>query len=58
MKLWSMPSSGNSYKVRLLLAERAQPRLLYSPYAGYSDLAKGELQILHAAREIRKRYGL
>jgi phosphoenolpyruvate carboxylase len=44
-------------KVQLLLAELAQPRLLYSPYAAYSDLARGELQILHAAREIRKRYG-
>ncbi|MGJ7915314.1 phosphoenolpyruvate carboxylase [Massilia sp. LXY-6] len=44
-------------KVKLLLAEIAQPRLLYTPYAAYSDETNSELQILRAAREIRQRYG-
>ena len=44
-------------KVRLLLAELAQPRLLYSPYADYSEEADSELAILRAAKEIRERYG-
>jgi phosphoenolpyruvate carboxylase len=44
-------------KVKLLLAEIAQPRLLYTPYEEYSDETKSELQILRTAREIRKRYG-
>jgi phosphoenolpyruvate carboxylase len=51
------PALDEAAKVQLLLTELAQPRLLYSPYAAYSDLARGELAILHAAREIRKRYG-
>jgi phosphoenolpyruvate carboxylase len=45
-------------KVALLLAELGQPRLLYSPYASYSDETNGELAILRAAREIRQRYGV
>jgi phosphoenolpyruvate carboxylase len=45
-------------KVALLLAELGQPRLLYSPYAEYSDETNGELAILRAAREIRQRYGV
>ena len=44
-------------KVRLLLDELAQPRLLYTPYESYSDITNSELQILRTAREIRKRYG-
>ncbi|HWJ96118.1 MAG TPA: phosphoenolpyruvate carboxylase, partial [Telluria sp.] len=44
-------------KVRLLLAELAQPRLLFSPYEAYSDEANSELEIFRAAREIRERYG-
>ncbi|MDC8760140.1 phosphoenolpyruvate carboxylase [Janthinobacterium fluminis] len=44
-------------KERLLLAELAQPRLLYSPYLDYSEETAGELGILRAAREIRQRYG-
>jgi phosphoenolpyruvate carboxylase len=44
-------------KVALLLAELAQPRLLYSPYAQYSDETNSELSILRAAKEIRQRYG-
>ncbi|QAU34816.1 phosphoenolpyruvate carboxylase [Janthinobacterium sp. 17J80-10] len=48
---------GEEEKRRLLLAELAQPRLLYSPYLGYSEETATELEILRAAREIRRRYG-
>ncbi|MES3026008.1 MAG: phosphoenolpyruvate carboxylase [Pseudomonadota bacterium] len=44
-------------KVALLLAELAQPRLLYSPHARYSDETNSELAILRAAKDIRRRYG-
>jgi phosphoenolpyruvate carboxylase len=44
-------------KVALLLAELDNPRLLYSPYLSYSDETRSELAVLHAAREIRLRYG-
>jgi phosphoenolpyruvate carboxylase len=44
-------------KVKLLLAEIAHPRLLYTPYAAYSDETQSELGVLRAAREIRQRYG-
>ena len=44
-------------KVKLLLAELAQPRLLYSPYAEYTDETESELSILRAAKDIRQRYG-
>ncbi|MCE3607023.1 phosphoenolpyruvate carboxylase [Massilia sp. P8910] len=44
-------------KVNLLLAELAQPRLLYSPYAELSEETASELAILRAAKEIRQRYG-
>ncbi len=44
-------------KVRLLLAELAQPRLLLSPYETYSEEANKELDVFRAAREIRARYG-
>ncbi|MCE3263609.1 MAG: phosphoenolpyruvate carboxylase [Pseudoduganella sp.] len=44
-------------KVKLLLAELSQPRLLYSPYIEYSDETASELTILRTAREIRQRYG-
>jgi len=44
-------------KVKLLLAELSQPRLLYSPYVSYSDETDSELGVLRAAREIRARYG-
>ena len=37
-------------KVELLLAELAQPRLLYSPYTDYSDETNSELAILRAAQ--------
>jgi phosphoenolpyruvate carboxylase len=44
-------------KVKLLLAELAQPRLLYSPYIEYSDETTSELTIMRAAHDIRQRYG-
>jgi phosphoenolpyruvate carboxylase len=44
-------------KVRLLLSELAQPRLLYTPYEAYSDETMSELAILRAAGDIRQRYG-
>jgi phosphoenolpyruvate carboxylase len=44
-------------KVELLLAELAQPRLLYSPYETYSDETASELGVLLSARQIRQRYG-
>ena len=44
-------------KVELLLAELAQPRLLYSPYTAYSEETNSELAILRAAGDIRNRYG-
>ncbi|MEO7496178.1 MAG: phosphoenolpyruvate carboxylase [Massilia sp.] len=45
-------------KVALLLAELDQPRLLFSPYAQYSDETNSELTILRAAKDIRQRYGV
>src|SRR5471032_1320806 len=44
-------------KVALLLSELAQPRLLYSPYIGYSAETDSELGVLRARRDIRARYG-
>ncbi|NRR28707.1 phosphoenolpyruvate carboxylase [Oxalobacteraceae bacterium] len=44
-------------KVKLLLSELSQPRLLYSPYVEYSAETDSELTILRAARDIRSRYG-
>jgi phosphoenolpyruvate carboxylase len=44
-------------KVKLLLDELAQPRLLYSPYLDYTDETQNELSIFRAACEIRRRYG-
>jgi phosphoenolpyruvate carboxylase len=44
-------------KVKLLLSELGQPRLLFSPYERYSDEARSELGVFHAARDIRQRYG-
>jgi phosphoenolpyruvate carboxylase len=45
-------------KVELLLAELAQPRLLYMPYESYSGITSSELQILRTACEIRESYGV
>ncbi|WP_207003119.1 phosphoenolpyruvate carboxylase [Trinickia mobilis] len=44
-------------KLRVLIAELSQPRLLRSPYLDYSDLAKSELGVLEAARTTRERFG-
>ncbi len=44
-------------KIALLLEELSTPRLLYSPYLGYSTETESELSILRTAREIRQRYG-
>ncbi|CAN5146500.1 phosphoenolpyruvate carboxylase [soil metagenome] len=44
-------------KVELLLTELDKPQLLYSPYIDYTDETNSELNILRAAREIRRRYG-
>ncbi|MBI1889613.1 MAG: phosphoenolpyruvate carboxylase [Burkholderiales bacterium] len=44
-------------KIKLLLAELTQPRLLYSPYLEYSKETTSELAVLRTARDIRTRYG-
>ncbi len=44
-------------KVRILLAELRQPRLLYSPFQEYSDLVKSEIGVVKKALEVRKCYG-
>jgi phosphoenolpyruvate carboxylase len=44
-------------RVDLLIAELCQPRLLHSPYVGYSDETRKELGVFEAAREARVRYG-
>jgi phosphoenolpyruvate carboxylase len=44
-------------KVRVLLSELSQPRLLRSPYVEYSDLVKSELGVLEEARTTREKFG-
>ncbi|MBP0591597.1 phosphoenolpyruvate carboxylase [Paraburkholderia sp. LEh10] len=44
-------------KLRVLLAELGQPRLLRSPYVEYSDLVKSELGVLEEARVTREKFG-
>ncbi|HEY8085461.1 MAG TPA: phosphoenolpyruvate carboxylase, partial [Methylophilaceae bacterium] len=44
-------------KVRILLAELRQPRLLYSPFQEYSDLVISEMGVVKKALEVRKNYG-
>ena len=44
-------------RIALLTGELENPRLLYSPYAEYSDETTGELAIFFAARELRQLYG-
>jgi phosphoenolpyruvate carboxylase len=41
----------------LLLAELAQPRLLYSPYLSYSHETNSELGVLRMARTVREQFG-
>ncbi|HYC34991.1 MAG TPA: phosphoenolpyruvate carboxylase [Usitatibacter sp.] len=48
---------GERERRRLLLAELASPRLLRSPFAAYSDLARGELAILEVAAAMHRRLG-
>jgi phosphoenolpyruvate carboxylase len=44
-------------KVKTLLDELKQPRLLFSAFQQYSELVHTEIGVLNQAREIRKRYG-
>ena len=44
-------------KLRVLLAELEQPRLLRSPYLPYSPLVQSELAVLEQARVTRERFG-
>lgn len=44
-------------KIRLLIAELSQPRLLYSPFIAYSERTQSELDIFRTAGLIRKKYG-
>ncbi|PMS14843.1 phosphoenolpyruvate carboxylase [Trinickia dabaoshanensis] len=44
-------------KLRVLLAELEQPRLLRSPYIEYSALVQSELAVLETARVTRQRFG-
>ncbi|MBN3754022.1 phosphoenolpyruvate carboxylase [Paraburkholderia sp. Tr-20389] len=44
-------------KLRVLMAELAQPRLLRSPYVAYSNLVKSELGVLEQARVTREKFG-
>jgi phosphoenolpyruvate carboxylase len=44
-------------KVRTLITELSQPRLLYSAYQEYSDLANTEIGVFRKAREVRQKFG-
>ncbi|MFM1884886.1 MAG: hypothetical protein RL026_43 [Pseudomonadota bacterium] len=44
-------------RVALLRGELAQPRLLSTPYAEYSELSRSELDILQTTRVLRQRHG-
>ncbi len=44
-------------KVRTLLAELSQPRLLYSPFQDYSELVESEVGVFRAALEVRRKFG-
>lgn len=44
-------------KVKTLLDELKQPRLLFSPFQQYSELVHKEVGVLDSAREMRKRFG-
>jgi phosphoenolpyruvate carboxylase len=43
-------------KIALLVDELAKPRLLYSPYADYSEELMGELAIVRKAAEMQRRF--
>jgi phosphoenolpyruvate carboxylase len=44
-------------KVKALLAELKQPRLLYSPYQDYSALVESEIGVFRKALEVRQKFG-
>jgi len=44
-------------KVKALLAELKQPRLLYSPFQDYSALVESEIGVFRRAREVRQKFG-
>lgn len=44
-------------KVKLLMRELNQPRLLFSPFVEYSSETASELEIMRTAKEISDRYG-
>jgi len=44
-------------KVRVLLEELSQPRLMFSPYQEYSPLVVSEMGVIRKAKEIRDRFG-
>lgn len=44
-------------KIKTLLDELKQPRLLFSPFQQYSELVHSEIDVLNKAREIRKAFG-
>ena len=44
-------------KIKTLLDELKQPRLLFSPYQHYSELVHTEIEVLNTARDIRHIFG-
>ncbi len=44
-------------KVKTLLEELKQPRLLFSPFQQYSELVHSEMEVLNTARDVRKIFG-
>ncbi|MFC3077464.1 phosphoenolpyruvate carboxylase [Phenylobacterium terrae] len=44
-------------RCEVLLAELGHPRLLASPFTDFSEETRKELEILHTAAELRRRYG-
>ena len=50
-------SMGESEKVDLLVAELAGPRPLRVPFAPYSERVEGELAVVAAAAQVRRRFG-
>lgn len=44
-------------KVKTLLDEMKQPRLLFSPFQQYSELVHTEIEVLNTARDIRNIFG-
>lgn len=48
---------GEEEKVKTLLDELRQPRLLFSPFQAYSELVHTEIGVFEMAREVRKMFG-